>query len=464
MKSIQGRLVRILSYTITAVVVFILLTVDIAVDSWIDSQFNRAMKSKARMLMTLVEDNSDGVKLDFSDKFMPEFEGKTEPEYFQFWLNGELYKRSDSLDLFSVKQLPYQDVELDQFVILEHKLPGGQDGRILYTKFVPERGSALNSSHQHAEQTLVVAYATSAEGLNFILWLIDIASIVTVISVIVFIRIFVRKSVSSGLSPLNRLNEQIQRLSLANNSAPVTLDEPIAELLPIKDSLNRFIEENRRLYQREKRLTSDISHELKTPITELINLAEVVLRFPDKNTLADDLAPEVLRISNRLRHIVANVMLLHKYDNVALPQDDSVALAQLLSQLVTNTQHATRFELQLDDSQQVRRTNQFALETILTNLLNNALVHGNDSRPIVIKTTTNVAGKAEISVSNVIDEPLSAVELAQLFEPLWQKDAARTSSENYGLGLAIAMTFANAIDAQLSVTQSHQHIHFRLSL
>ena len=54
MKSIRSKLVVTLSVTITGFVLCILLATDIAVDSWIDNEFDRSLQSKAGMLMTLV--------------------------------------------------------------------------------------------------------------------------------------------------------------------------------------------------------------------------------------------------------------------------------------------------------------------------------------------------------------------------------------------------------------------------
>ncbi|WP_462159700.1 hypothetical protein [Pseudoalteromonas sp. GB56] len=103
MKSIRQSLVRTLSLTISGLVFGILLATDIAVDSWFEAEFTRALKAKSGMLMTLIDEDEDGVEFEFSGEFMPEFEGRTEPEYFQLWYEGETFERSDSLNLFKQK-------------------------------------------------------------------------------------------------------------------------------------------------------------------------------------------------------------------------------------------------------------------------------------------------------------------------------------------------------------------------
>ncbi|MEI8642847.1 hypothetical protein P4S60_11030 [Pseudoalteromonas sp. Hal040] len=85
MKSIRSKLVVTLSIAITGLVLSILLATDIAVDSWVDNEFNRGLHSKAGMLMTLVHEDEEGLAFNFSSEFMPEFDGQLEPEYFQMW-------------------------------------------------------------------------------------------------------------------------------------------------------------------------------------------------------------------------------------------------------------------------------------------------------------------------------------------------------------------------------------------
>ena len=65
MKSIRSKLVITLSVTITGLVLCILLATDIAVDSWIDNEFDRSLQSKAGMLKTLVNKTDNGYSYNF---------------------------------------------------------------------------------------------------------------------------------------------------------------------------------------------------------------------------------------------------------------------------------------------------------------------------------------------------------------------------------------------------------------
>nr|WP_193987547.1 ATP-binding protein [Lelliottia steviae] len=467
MKSIRSKLVVTLSIAITGLVLSILLATDIAVDSWIDNEFNRGLQSKAGMLMTLVHEDEQGLAFNFSSEFMPEFDGKVEPEYFQIWTEAGVFTRSKSLNLFKAKTLTLQSLDVGESKIIAAKLPDGRDGRIIYTRFFPQaeshvRAGNYESNKSAVQMPLTLAYAASSEEVDFILWLIDIIFVVTTVTVIVFIRLFVRKSVDSSLAPLNQLNKDISLLSIADKSAQIVIKEPVKELQPIVESLNAFIQENRQLYFREKRLTSDIAHELKTPIAELINMAEVAIRFPKEQQLNEDLKPEVLNIGQRLKSIVSNLLLLHKYSDQVLPKNEACDLNQVTMRVLENGDKS-RLEFELDKTLPALVSNIFALESIITNLVNNAKQYSPEGTHVLIKTKRK--GRLIIlTVRNTLVTALSKEEMSQLFHPLWQKDTARTSNDNFGLGLSIANALTKAIDAELLVEQSEQTITFSLIL
>lgn len=466
MKSIRSKLVVTLSIAITGLVLSILLATDIAVDSWVDNEFNRGLHSKAGMLMTLVHEDEEGLAFNFSSEFMPEFDGQLEPEYFQMWTEEGVFTRSQSLNLFALKNLKFEELKLGETKIMSTQLPDGRDGRIIYTRFQPQL-----DSHSHRNfydgvsrphhSTLTLAYAASSEEVDFILWLIDVIFIVTTVTVIVFIRLFVRKSVDSSLAPLNKLNRDISRISIADKNAVITIKEPVKELQPIVDNLNAFIQENRQLYFREKRLTSDIAHELKTPIAELINMAEVAIRFPNEKEFEADFKPEVLKISQRLKSIVSNLLLLHKYSDEALPKQDACDLNQVILRTLEKCD-LERIKFEFQDDIPAIVSNLFALESIITNLVNNAKQYSPDKSIVTVCTLLNKEDKLQFTVTNELKVPLTEEDLSQLFDPLWQKDSARTSNDNFGLGLSISKSLSKAIDAELQVSLSGQNITFSL--
>ena len=477
MISIKKKLSRYISISISILLVSILLITDLAVDSWISAEFDRAMTNKAHLLTTLVSQDSDevhGIEFDFADEFMPEFSGNNDPEYFQLWLDNKVFERSQTLELFDVNELPKAEVKLHQSSISNITLPDGRSGKMYFTKFKPqidsdERENNAISTLQIAnnQKTMELAYAISNEGLNQILWFVDIIFIFSSLLAVIAVRLIVFNVVERGLKPIEQLNTELQQISLNSEISAINTENLPEELNVIANGINHFIRENKTLYSREKRITSDIAHELKTPIAELLNLSEVAIKFPHEKQLVDNFKVDVLNITERLRNIVNSILLLQKSTNSTALEKQQVELAPLINAVITMENKAKReINVIFDNSCEHIHTNEFALTTVLCNLLNNALYYSPVNTPVTITVLPCEEGKrVVIKLTNLSQHDYTEQDLALFFDPLWQKDASRTSADRYGLGLAIVKSYCENISADLNVAISaEKEITFTITI
>jgi signal transduction histidine kinase len=455
MTSIKKKLSRYISISILLVSLFLI--TDISVDSWISSQFDRAMINKAGLLETLVSEHPDKVDFDFADEFMPEFSGANDPEYFQLWRDDKVFERSETLKLFENNDLPKLDVTLHKSSITNITLPDGRSGQMYFTKFIPQINSDVREEYgitkafvAKIQKPMELAYATSNEGLNQILWFVDIIFILTSV---IAVRIIVFSVIELGLKPLDELNIKLKKINLNSEISTISTSQLPEELIAIADGINHFISENTILYSREKRITSDIAHELKTPIAELLNLSEVAIKFPHEEQLAASFKTDVLAITQRLRNIVNGILLLQKSTYQAELEKRQVNVELLLKTIMASENKQSR-NITLSFSKQCGyiQTNEFAFTTVLTNLINNALYYSPETTPVIIAVRPEQnTHKIRLEISNVSSFEYSAQDLALFFEPLWQKDSSRTSEERYGLGLAIVKSYCERIGAILDV-------------
>ncbi len=434
--------------------------IDISVDTWISNEFDRAMVNKAGLLETLINENTHGVEFAFADEFMPEFSGKNDPEYFQLWHGNNTFERSKTLSLFENHELTKIDISLNEHSITDITLPDGRSGRMYFTQFKPQIHTDIREaqgdklvSFIKAQEPMFLAYALSKEGLNQVLWFVDIIFIFTSVIAVFAVRIIVFNVVERGLIPLDILNSELKEINLNSDISTLSTAKLPEELIAIAEGINRFISENKKLYSREKRITSDIAHELKTPITELLNLSEVAIKFPHEKQLTENFKEDVLAITKRLKNIVNSILLLQKSTSKTDIKIEKVDLATLIDSIIAMENKVNREIIFHSNKQRYTiQTNEFALATILKNLLNNAIFYSPKSTPINITIEPYLATeRVIISISNISNITYSEEDLALFFEPLWQKDSARTSAERYGLGLSIVKSYCDNINADLSV-------------
>ena len=461
MKSIRKTLTRRLSIIISLLVIAVLLAADIGVDSWVEQEFNQAMKAKVGMLQSLVNEDVEGVEFEFAGEYLPEFEGTSSPEYFQLWYKDSTFEKSDTLALYTINELPFSSIGLEEYSFQDITLPDGRTGRVIYTRYIPQidsedRAEFYRVMGNDTRPSMVIAYATSTELLNFTLWFIDGAFLLALIIVPLVVRFAVRNTVSYALAPLDTLNAKIKGLRFTTRQKREAFQNDVEELEPITQSLNHFIEDNYSLYLREKRLTSDIAHELKTPVSELINMTEVAIKFPGEIRLEKDFKPRVLQIGTRMKNIISGLMLIQKYSFKSLELTDEIDIQKLVTQLI-EIKEARNVKVEVSSNFQLSvKSNRVAVESIISNLIDNAIEHGKTDTEILVSLGVNCSSNVYLRVTNKVGIEVNEDDLKHMFEPLWQKDASRTSEDNFGLGLSIVSALCEAVDAEVSVTKTDE--------
>lgn len=446
----------------------VLLAADIGVDSWVESEFNQGMKAKVGMLQSLVNEEVEGIEFEFAGEYLPEFEGTSSPEYYQLWVDNDVFEKSDTLDFYTVKALPYKDIALNESVLMDVTLPDGRSGRVLYSKFLPQidsddREEYFQIKGEDKRTPMIIAYATSLEQLNYTLWFIDAAFVFALIVVPLAVRFAVRNTVSYALAPLDELNAKIKGLRFTDHHQREEFNTDVEELTPIAQSLNHFIKDNYSLYLREKRLTSDIAHELKTPVAELINMTEVALKFPGDERLEKGFKPNVLQIGTRMKNIISGLMLFQKYSFKKLDLEDEVDLWLLSNQIINNKNAANISLLNNANGKVTILSNQVAVESIISNLIDNAIKHGQQDAEISVCIGVESASQIYFEITNTLNGEVDDSDIEHMFEPLWQKDASRSSEEHFGLGLAIVSAMCDAINAVITVNKREkQQISFKV--
>ncbi|MGO2275469.1 sensor histidine kinase [Pseudoalteromonas nigrifaciens] len=443
--SIKRKLVNNISAMISVILFTIFLTVDLSVDSWVEEQFNQSLTNKANYLKTLVEDDNGKVEFEFSGKFMSEYEQADASEFYQLWHGSEVFERSQSLQLYKNTQLPFLELPINESKIIDYDLPNGQSGRVLISHFVAKK-DIRNTNASATINSMTLAIAAPTAELNKVLIIIDVVFILTCVIGVFGVRYLVTRIVNKGLFPLHNLNEQIKRLDITTVAQTIESDFKVEEIEPIRNELNKFITTNQQLYSNEKRLTSDIAHELKTPIAELISLSEVALKYPDDKRISDTYTSDVLSISERMKTIVNNLLLLQRSTSSIELNAQTIVLNNLLKQTINELtfKHpniATRINNTIANNVTII-ADEFSLNTILCNLIDNALFYGLTQHNIELSAVSNPKSTI-ISLSNKVATVLSEQQLQAIFDPLYQLDSSRTNNHRHGLGLSIVQSLCN---------------------
>jgi len=408
-------------------------------------QFDTMLRTRALAIVTVTRQSGGRVDVEVTDSFMRGSDEEDAPGFFQMWhMDGTILKRSVSAPAAG---LPSLFGTPDKPKFWNVTLPSGSAGRAIGLKFTPQISKEEHPPSVPNEVILVVA--SNREELNETLTTLAFALLGCGAGLLAVTVVIVPRLLRRELAPLDALAEQATHInadSLATRFPTISLP---GELTPISSRLNDLLARLEQSFERERRFSADLAHELRTPIAELRALAEVALKWPETREAATD--REALAIAMQMEGVVTRLLALLRNEHAQLPVlTECVHLAPLIEGVWRPfTERAAGKQLKVtrtvSDGAEVE-TDPVLLRSILTNLLDNAVEYTPRGG------TVRVEAKAEttqftLQVTNTCDD-LTADDVSHFSERFWRKDNARSNSKHSGLGLSLVKAFSERLGLQ----------------
>lgn len=228
---------------------------------------------------------------------------------------------------------------------------------------------------------------------------------------------------------------------------------------------------NKKLLEGEaarKNVLSNVSHDLRTPITAIRGYAELMINAQDNFTLEqrNSYLANIVRRSEQMERIVSDIMELTRMESSETEfQFTSVSIAEMLDELVMmysmdleDTKKNLSLDLPMRDSLIVK-ADPAKLSRVFENLISNAINYTGPEAEIVIKAwrtgeTKNIATqKIHISVEdNGIGIPEQ--DIPRIFDRFYRAHNSGVNIKGTGLGLAIVKLICDKHDAEINVTST----------
>ena len=271
-----------------------------------------------------------------------------------------------------------------------------------------------------------------------------------------------------GLRPLKILSKKAKLITSTNIKQRMPVDNLPIEILGLSETLNNMLDRLDESFRRLENFSSDIAHELRTPVNNLMMQTQVVLSKPrNKDEYLMALGSNVEEFE-RLARMITDMLFLAKADNdQLLLSNETIILEQEIADLFEfydALAEERQLRLVLKGGAQVQG-DKLMLRRAFNNLISNAIHHSVEGSEININIQANEQGVA-IDVMNYGESCIPAEEIPHLFDRFYRADKARTgcSFERVGLGLAITQSIAKAHGGFISVASSNQVTTFTFML
>lgn len=201
-------------------------------------------------------------------------------------------------------------------------------------------------------------------------------------------------------------------------------------------------------YRRQEQFSSDVAHELRTPLANLLAVVEAERgAAAQANPSATASLNRVLVQGQRLQRLIADLLLLASLEQPTRPElQEPCRIAECLEDLIedfseTATAKGVSLELQISAAGAVVNGSGSELNRLVANLLSNAIQHSPPGG--VVRVELDQQG-SDLCVAVSDQGPgIPRDEQERIFERFYRSDASRSrQSGGTGLGLAIAQAIA----------------------
>jgi heavy metal sensor kinase len=216
------------------------------------------------------------------------------------------------------------------------------------------------------------------------------------------------------------------------------------ELERLGETLNEMLARLEAAFERERDFVADAGHELRTPLAFLRTELELALRHAQSREELRDAVRASSEEVDRLAQLADDLLLIARSDRGKLRlQLETIDASDLLNSVASRfewrAQETGRLLRTVTNSPFVMRADRLRIEQALSNLVENALRHGDGA---VRLSAASIDGLVELHVTDE-GRGFPPQFLGQAFERFARADGARTGGSS-GLGLSIVRVIAEA--------------------
>jgi signal transduction histidine kinase len=264
-----------------------------------------------------------------------------------------------------------------------------------------------------------------------------------------------------ALMPVLDIIEKARSISASNLNERLPIPPAKDELQALSLTLNDLLNRLHRAFETQERFVSDASHELKTPLAILRGELDLMRSRP--RTLEETTAffASASQELDQLSRLVEDLLLLARVDagagSLSLQEIrfDEVALEAVSRMKKVAEARGVKVRFDLDGNEFSVQGDPNLLQSLLNNLIENAVKFSPDGGTVVVKLA---ADSSQVSAIVSDEGPgISKEEQTRIFDRFFRAEGAREKTPGMGLGLAIARRIADAHGARLWVESELGH-------
>ena len=253
-----------------------------------------------------------------------------------------------------------------------------------------------------------------------------------------------------GVRPIREITSAAQAITASALSERISTQIWPRELATLAAEFDRMLERLEDSFERLSRFSSNIAHELRTPISNLMGGTEVALGRSLTTQQYREVLASSLEEYQRLSHLIDSLLFLARAEtaNIEIHQSNFAADESISAVMEFYEPLAKESQIELASTGRVRvRGDEPLFRRAISNLLSNALRHVSPGGTVMIEARSE---PAEVIVAVKDDgSGVAPSDLPKLFDRFYR---GQNSRNGVGLGLSIVKSIMSLHHGTVEVT------------
>ena len=246
------------------------------------------------------------------------------------------------------------------------------------------------------------------------------------------------------LRPLDIITNKLKGISNPSIFDKTPVRTTTSDFHHLDNALIELMRHIDQLFQNEKEITVNISHELLTPISVLRSKLENLLIRSDIGSEISTKIEESLKTLHRLQSLVNSLLLIARIESQQYLRDESFSVNEVLHEIISEIIPIAEdagiiIKEEFENDFHIKSANRSLLFSMFYNILNNAVKNTPSQGEVIVKTTL-YDNNYTVTVTDT-GKGMTETQMSTLFSRF--KTKVGNNIDGIGIGLAIAKSIAD---------------------
>jgi signal transduction histidine kinase len=256
------------------------------------------------------------------------------------------------------------------------------------------------------------------------------------------------------LQPLDAITRKLKGISNPSIFDKTPVNTTTSDFQHLDEALIELMRHIDQLFQTEKEITVNISHELLTPVSVLRSKLENLLIRKDIDSEISSKIEESLKTLHRLQSLINSLLFIARIESQQYIRDESFSVKVLLNDIISEISPIAEdagisITEVLEKDFQIEKANRSLLFSMFCNVLNNAVKNTPNGGTVQVKSAHN-NNNFVITISDT-GKGMTEYQMNTLFSRFVTRRENKDVGSGTGIGLAISKSIADFHKIEISV-------------